>query len=87
MACKNVTYAIFSNTRKENLNWSLKAAHANYTIFFKAQVHFTRLEIKSALEEEENTSHDYYFRTPPPFVLFYTITLNNKPAMTFSKEH
>lgn len=34
MARKNVTYVVFSNTRKANLNWCLKAAYANYISFF-----------------------------------------------------
>ena len=58
MACKNVIYVVSSNARKVNLNWSLEAAFANYTIFcqlqllFKVQVHFTRLETKVDLEKE-----------------------------------
>ena len=54
MARKNVMYVVFLNARRANLDWSLKATFASH-IFFKVQVHFTRLEIESALQNK--TSH------------------------------
>ena len=37
MTCKNVTYDVFSNTRKVGLNWFSDATFANYTGFCQPQ--------------------------------------------------
>ena len=58
MARKKVIYVISLNARKASLDWSLEAAFANYTrfyqlqIFFKVQVHFTRLETELSLDKD-----------------------------------
>ena len=61
MALENIIFVVFSHARKIGLNWSLEAAFASYTsfcqlqLFFIVEVHFTRLEIESALEKKKVT--------------------------------
>ena len=62
LAHKNVTYAVFLNTRKTRLNWSLELLPT--TTFCKVQVHPTKLETKSGLEKKPHMRiwhfHEYY---------------------------
>ena len=61
--------SFFQIQGRVGLNWSLEATFANYTsflpitIFFKVQVHSTRLEFESALEKDHIWMwcfHKYY---------------------------
>ena len=66
LAHKNVTYAVFLNTRKTRLNWSLELLPT--TTFCKVQVHSTKLETKSGLEKNLTCEYDIFTNTMFVFV-------------------